>query len=237
MPRLLVIDDRDQTVEMVHRQLPEFDTVTRCDRAHPLPGVRGARRAAARCAARTTMARRPRRWRGWTRCPTWSCSICTSRCPRSGCCPRTSRACPREPKAAARRRSSGLRRRQGLLILEQAARELPDAAGGHADDDRLGPGRGAARRSAGLPLRERGGRQPQPGRRDLARARRCTTARRRGRIFWGRAPAMAELRRAARRARALAAAGARSRARPARARASSPSTSSTRARAPRGRWW
>ena len=35
MPRLLVIDDRDQTVEMCHRQLPEFDTITRCDRAVP----------------------------------------------------------------------------------------------------------------------------------------------------------------------------------------------------------
>jgi hypothetical protein len=35
MPRLLVIDDRDQTVEMCHRQLPEFDTITRCDRTVP----------------------------------------------------------------------------------------------------------------------------------------------------------------------------------------------------------
>ena len=35
MPKLLVIDDRDQTVEMVHRQLPEFETVTRCDRRIP----------------------------------------------------------------------------------------------------------------------------------------------------------------------------------------------------------
>ncbi len=35
MPRLLVIDDRDQTVEMVHRHLPQFDTVTRCDKDIP----------------------------------------------------------------------------------------------------------------------------------------------------------------------------------------------------------
>ena len=35
MPRLLVIDDRDQTVEMVHQHLPQFETVTRCDRLHP----------------------------------------------------------------------------------------------------------------------------------------------------------------------------------------------------------
>jgi DNA-binding NtrC family response regulator len=35
MPRLFVIDDRDQTIEMCHRQLPQFDYLTRCGRAHP----------------------------------------------------------------------------------------------------------------------------------------------------------------------------------------------------------
>ncbi len=35
MPRLLVIDDRDQTVEMCHRQLPQFDYLTRCGRQIP----------------------------------------------------------------------------------------------------------------------------------------------------------------------------------------------------------
>ena len=35
MPRLLVIDDRDQTVEMCHRHLPQFDYVTRCGRRNP----------------------------------------------------------------------------------------------------------------------------------------------------------------------------------------------------------
>ena len=174
---------------------------------HPLPGVRGARRAAARCAARTTTARRPRRWRGWTRCPTWWCSTCTSRCPRSGCCPRTSRRCPTEPKAR-QRGARGAAAPAGAADPRAAARDLPDAAGGHADDHRLRPGRRAARRSAGLPVRERGGRQPQPGRRDLARAGRCTTAGRRGRIFWGRAPRHGRAAPPARGAGALAAAAA-----------------------------
>ncbi len=35
MPRLLVIDDQDHTVEMCHRHLPELDWVTRCDRPMP----------------------------------------------------------------------------------------------------------------------------------------------------------------------------------------------------------
>jgi two-component system nitrogen regulation response regulator GlnG len=35
MTRLLVIDDRDQTIEMCHRHLPTFDYVTRCGRDVP----------------------------------------------------------------------------------------------------------------------------------------------------------------------------------------------------------
>jgi len=35
VPKILVIDDRDQTVEMCHRYLPALDTVTRCERAAP----------------------------------------------------------------------------------------------------------------------------------------------------------------------------------------------------------
>src|SRR4051812_3328896 len=35
MPRILVIDDRDQTVEMCHRHLPQFDYLTRCERRVP----------------------------------------------------------------------------------------------------------------------------------------------------------------------------------------------------------
>src|SRR5690349_17746848 len=35
MPRLLVIDDREQTVDMVQRQLPDFDLLTRCGRTNP----------------------------------------------------------------------------------------------------------------------------------------------------------------------------------------------------------
>ena len=35
MPRLLVIDDRDQTVQMCQRHLPQFDYVTRCNRSIP----------------------------------------------------------------------------------------------------------------------------------------------------------------------------------------------------------
>ncbi len=35
MPRLLVIDDRDQTIELCHRHLPQFDYLTRCGKSIP----------------------------------------------------------------------------------------------------------------------------------------------------------------------------------------------------------
>jgi DNA-binding NtrC family response regulator len=35
VPRLLVIDDRDQTIELCHRHLPQFDYVTRCGKSIP----------------------------------------------------------------------------------------------------------------------------------------------------------------------------------------------------------
>ena len=126
VPRLLVIDDRDQTVEMVHRQLPEFDTVTRCDRRIPCQVCEERERGCPlRCAHDYGEAARgagpPRR-----RCPTWWSSTCTSRCRRRGCCPRTSRTLPAEPKA----RKHGARRsaaQAGPADPREAARQLPDA--------------------------------------------------------------------------------------------------------------
>ncbi len=35
MPRLFVIDDRDETIDLCHRHLPQFDYVTRCERHIP----------------------------------------------------------------------------------------------------------------------------------------------------------------------------------------------------------
>ena len=172
MPRLLVIDDRDQTVEMVHRQLPEFDTVTRCDRRIPCQVCEERERGCPlRCAHDYGEAARGARAR-WTRCPTWSSWTCTSRCPRSGCCPRTSRPCPRS-RSRGKTALDGLRRKQGLLILEQLRASYPTLPVVMLTT--TGSDLGAERpdRSARLPVRERGGRQPQPGRRDLARPRRA----------------------------------------------------------------
>ena len=136
---------------------------------HPLPGLRGAdARLPAPLRARLRRGGRGARAAG--------------RAPRSGRARPALRAPRGAPAARGQVGAAGRSPRRGAAALEaaaaapgapdprEAARDLPDAAGGHADDDRLRPRRRAAGRSAGLPVRERGGRQPQPGRRDLARA-------------------------------------------------------------------
>ena len=169
MPRLLVIDDRDQTVEMVHRQLPQFDTVTRCDRRIPCQVCEERTRGCPlRCAHDYAEAAEALARQGAL--PDLVVLDLHFALPEERLLPEDKSALPAEPKAR-RAAVEGLRRRQGLLILERLRATYPTAAGRHAHDDRLGPRRRAPRRSAGLPVRERGGRQPQPGRRDLARAR------------------------------------------------------------------
>ena len=105
MPRLLVIDDRDQTVEMVHRQLPAVRHRHPLRPAHPLPGVRGARRAAARCAARTTTARRRRRSGALPALPDLVVLDLHFALPEERLLPEDKSRCPTSPKARQARRS------------------------------------------------------------------------------------------------------------------------------------
>ena len=168
MPRLLVIDDRDQTVEMVHRQMPQFETVTRCDRRIPCQVCEERTRGCGlRCAhdyaeAAEALGRQ-------SALPDLVVLDLHFALPEERLLPEDKSALPTDAKAR-RAALEQLRRRQGLLILEKLRATLSDAAGGHADDHRLRPRRRAAGRSARLSVRERGGRQPQPGRRDLAGA-------------------------------------------------------------------
>ena len=136
---------------------------------HPLPGVRGARPRLPAASARTTTARRPRCCAGASALPDLVVLDLHFALPEERLLPEDKSHLPTEPKA----RSAALedlRRTQGLLILERLRAEFPSAAGRHADDHRRRSRRGTPRRSAGLPLRERGGRQPQPGGGDHARA-------------------------------------------------------------------
>ncbi len=123
MPRLLVIDDRDQTVEMVHRQLPQFDTVTRCERRIPCQVCEERTRGCPlRCAhdfaeAAEALGRLPA-------LPDLVVLDLHFALPEERLLPEDKSDLPVEPKA---RRSAveGLRRRQGLLILERLRASYP----------------------------------------------------------------------------------------------------------------
>ncbi len=194
MPRLLVIDDRDQTVEMVQRQLPQFDTITRCDRRIPCLVCEERDRACPlKCAhdwpeAADALAR-------LSALPDLVVLDLHFARPEERLLPEDKSALPDEPKAR-RAALEGLRRRQGLLILERLRQTYPtlpvvmltttgsDLGADRPDDplvymceNEIVDSRSlAAEISRALALHH----HAQEGE---------------GRIFWGRTPAMAELRR------------------------------------------
>jgi DNA-binding NtrC family response regulator len=123
VPRLLVIDDRDQTVEMLHRQMPDIDTVTRCDRAVPCQVCEERTRGCPlRCAhdwseAAEALARRPA-------LPDLVVLDLHFALPEERLLPEDKSSLPTEPKAH-RAAVEGLRRRQGLLILDKLRTTYP----------------------------------------------------------------------------------------------------------------
>jgi len=194
MPRLLVIDDRDQTVEMVQRQLPQFDTITRCDRRIPCSVCEERDRACPlKCAhdwkeAADALGR-------LSALPDLVVLDLHFALPEERLLPEDKSALPEEPKPR-RTALEGLRRRQGLLILERLRQTYPtlpvvmltttgsDLGADRPDDplvylceNEIVDSRSlAAEISRALALHH----HTQEGE---------------GRIFWGRTPAMAALRR------------------------------------------
>ena len=182
MPRLLVIDDRDQTIELCHRHLPQFDYLTRCGRAHP-------------------------------------CQVCEERdqgCPlkcahdyfeasealsRAGALPDLvvldlHFALPADrllPEEKGDQKLEPLRRKQGLLILERLRRDYPtlpvvmltttDGDSGDRPQDPL------------VHFCENDVVDSRTLAAEISRALKLQHAAQEGPVFWGRSPAMAELRR------------------------------------------
>jgi DNA-binding NtrC family response regulator len=129
VPRLLVIDDRDQTVEMVQRQLPQFDTITRCDRRIPCLVCEERDRACPlKCAhdwgeAAAALAQ-------LSALPDLVVLDLHFALPEERLLPEDKSALPQkgdgEGDGKARRAAlEGLRRRQGLLILERLRQTYP----------------------------------------------------------------------------------------------------------------
>jgi DNA-binding NtrC family response regulator len=123
MARLLVIDDRDETVELCHRQLPQFDYLTRCDRRIPCQVCEERDRGCPlKCAhdhqeAMEMLARS-------TALPDLVVLDLHFALPEERLLPADKSSLPAEPRAR-RQVLEGLRRRQGLLILERLRRDYP----------------------------------------------------------------------------------------------------------------
>lgn len=123
MPRLLVIDDRDHTIEMCHRHLDRFDYLTRCDRRVPCQVCEERERGCPlKCAhdygeAAEVLARSDA-------LPDLVVLDLHFAVPEERLLPEDKSHLPAEPPAR-RRELELLRRKQGLLILERLRHEYP----------------------------------------------------------------------------------------------------------------
>ena len=153
---------------------------------HPLSGMRGRERGCPlRCAhdygeAAQALAHSPR-------CPTWSSSTCTSRS-RGEAAAGDKSSLPRSPRREDRGQDCAA---SGSADSGEAARQHPTLPVVMLTT--LGRTGRTGRRSAGLPVRERGGRQPEPGA-EISRALAVHHTGQEGHLL-GTRPAMAELRR------------------------------------------
>jgi two-component system nitrogen regulation response regulator GlnG len=193
MPRLLVIDDRDQTVEMCHRQLPQFDYLTRCDRRIPCQVCEERDRGCPlKCAhdyqeAAEVLSKTPA-------LPDLVVLDLHFAVPEERLLPEDKSDLPTDPKAR-RPALEGLRRKQGLLILERLRRDypkLPIVMLTTTSSD-LGAERPAD------PLVYFCENEVVDSRSLAAEITQALSAHQgvqEGPVFWGRSPAMAELRRA-----------------------------------------
>jgi len=123
VPRILVVDDRDETVAMCHRQLPQFDYLTRCDRPIPCQVCEERDRGCTlKCAhdygeAAEVLGKA-------TTLPELVILDLHFAVPENRLLPEDKSHLPVEPKAR-RQAVETLRRRQGLLILERLRKDWP----------------------------------------------------------------------------------------------------------------
>jgi DNA-binding NtrC family response regulator len=192
VPRLLVIDDRDQTIDMVHRQLPQLDTVTRCERRIPCQVCEERTRGCPlRCAhdfaeAEAALAR-------LDALPDLVVLDLHFALAEERLLPEDKSHLPDEPKAR-RAAVEELRRKQGLLILERLRAAYPTlpvvmltTTGSDLGAERPADPMVYLCENEVVDSRSLAG--------EISRVLAVHHTGQEGPIFWGRAPAMAELRR------------------------------------------
>lgn len=197
MPRLFIIDDRDQTIELCHRQLGEFDYVTRCERPIPCQVCPERERACPlKCAhdyheAAATLRR-------LSALPDLVVLDLHFALPEERLLPEDKSGLP-AGEAARKAALQRLRRRQGLLILERLRRDyptLPVVLLTTTDVDRSALGLPPAGLADPLVyFCENEVVDSRTLASEITRALNLHHARQEGPVFWGDSPAMAELRR------------------------------------------
>jgi DNA-binding NtrC family response regulator len=187
-----VIDDRDQTVEMVQRQLPQYETVTRCDRRIPCQVCEERERGCPlRCAhdyaeAQEALSR-------LDALPDLVVLDLHFALPEERLLPEDKSDLPAEAKAR-RTALEALRRRQGLLILERLRTSYPTLPVVMLTT--TGSDLGAERPADPLVyLCENEVVDSRSLAGEISRALALHHSAQEGPIFWGRARAMADLRR------------------------------------------
>ena len=192
MPKILVVDDRDETVAMCHRQLPQFDYLTRCDRPIPCQVCEERERGCPlKCAHDYGEAAEVLRKSATL--PDLVILDLHFAVPENRLLPEDKSDLPAESKAR-RQAVENLRRRQGLLILERLRQDWPSlpVVMLTTTDTELG--------SAGPrdPLVYFCANEIVDSRSlaaEIMRALATNLSVQEGAVFWGKSPAVAELRR------------------------------------------
>jgi two-component system nitrogen regulation response regulator GlnG len=123
VPKILVVDDRDETVAMCHRQLPQFDYLTRCDRPIPCQVCEERDRGCPlKCAHDYGEAAEV--LRKSAALPDLVILDLHFAVPENRLLPEDKSDLPAESKSR-RQAVEALRRRQGLLILERLRKDWP----------------------------------------------------------------------------------------------------------------
>lgn len=192
MPRILVIDDRDQTVEMCHRQLAQFDYLTRCGRKIPCQVCEERERGCTlKCAH--DYAEADEVLRQAEALPDLVLLDLHFALPEARLLPEDKSALPSEARAR-RAAVEDLRRRQGLLILDRLRAAWPSlpVVMLTTTGAELGP---SLARDPLVYFCENEIVDSRSLAAEIRRVLAIHTGAQDGPVFWGRSPAMLELRR------------------------------------------